>query len=329
MNNYLTVENIDRILDLTMSQSTTRKDIANLLNISLNNSGKLVQALLDHKILKEYSKSDNSPGRNAGVLIPAKAPIFAVSHIFHDHISTDFFGYDLKISEHTEHYIDDPLFIDDEFTRYFITLSHSRSSLSSIILVSDGRPCGDSFVGSTIPGVNGLELKAIAEEHLPHVSVSLENRYAFSLSDFSELDAVITDEYDIPRCYFLNNGQLIGGKNAFSGISDHFSLSHTRKASDSIKYAKNFHEYTKLMTSLFSSVINLISPERIFFKSGRYSRSDEILLSIREALSVDYAYPSTSLPILLCEGDVFDLTLPSLRHKIRSYHINNLLDSLS
>ncbi len=329
MQNLVTVQSIEEVLKLTESGSTARKNIAAALRISLTDAGRLAHAMISAGIIKEYRKNDRSPGRNAGILIPANDPVFAIAHISLDRITTDYFGFGLKISERSVHDIEDHLFIDDVFTAYFNQISKRRPSLYGICLVCDGHPNDSSFKASTIPGIDDLPLLAIAEEHLHECSVTIENRYAHSLSDSSEVDVILTDEYSFPRCYILHNGSIIGGKNCLHGIPDLYSDASRRKSTSALRYAKTNNEYVGVMTEIICHIISLISPDRIIFKSGRYSRSDEIMLRIKEALIVDCKIPISDLPEFVTEGEVFDLSQPFLRRKIRNNHITRTVNALS
>lgn len=321
MQSSVTSKNIILALDIIRNKGESRKTISDSLKISLSDAGMLASKMISLGIIKEYNGNSPSPGRKPKILFTVNDPVFAVSHIFPDRIVTDFFGFGTDITSTEIHRIDDPLFLDDVFTSYFRNMAKHHRHILGICLVSDGIPDGDHFSGSAVQGLDGLNIKTIAEEHLPGICVSLENRYACALSDYSDTDVIITDEYGTLRTYILCGGKIIGGR-----MPARFFDPSERRLATALRFAADNKEYTAVLAKVFCDITDLFSPERIFFRSGRYSDSDELILRIAENLTVDFAIPYPALPKLIAEGEMFDLTLPSLRKNVRNSYICKVSD---
>lgn len=308
--------------------ASDRKSLAGVLGIGLSQAGKAASALISMKIASEYAKRDGSPGRRSGILTLREDPVFAVVHISAKEILTEVFGYSLKITGRGFHEIDDPLFLDDVFISYFRRLHKTYPKLLDICLVCSGIDSNGRILGSGIPGLDGLSIIQMSKEHLPDTDVHVANAAISSLTDSSGINAVISECGGSVRVSLIHDGILLSGSHGVAGITNRLRDRTGRSISTRIRHSRDHREYSSAMAELFSQVILLTDPHRIFFECGKYSSADEILREISEILIIDHGHSLRELPELITAGDKFDPSLTSLRKQIRNSRIIRCLTDI-
>lgn len=303
-----------------------RNSIAQIMNISSASAGKVVSELLLHKIVSEYERKTSSPGRNSSVIHLKRDPVFAIVYIASDKITVNYFGYCLNVSETETISIKEPIFIDDSIGILFKRLSSRSPSLCGICLLCNGYPEHGIFYGSTIRGLDALSLTDMSNEYLPDIITILENSYLPHSDDMSVLSAVIFEENNSLRIYFIQDGSVIRNRSVSSDLTDKIRLSGGRYLSSAIKYAKDFTEYVSVISEFISSVIKLICPEKIYFHSSRYRCTHEITLLITESLILEENISPTILPEIIPFEPASSSSDEYIRKKLRNLYLASLFD---
>ena len=309
---------------LLESGSCSRKSLAKELGISLSSAGKTVGTLVSLGIVGEYLKKNETPGRRTGILKLRSDPVFAVLCITHEKILTNYYGYSLKICSYETAAIDDYLFIDDIFTSYFSRLAQRNPSLRGVCLVCRGEDKDGVFRGSRILGLDGLPLKNMAEELLPGVSISLENRDSWEPDTSSGVSAVICEEFGYVCATIIHDGVPVHGMRGLAGNAGEISDISGRSFSSRIKFAHGADEYAAAIAELFSIIIRLTDPHRILFYSDRYGSAGEILKSVREKLMINHGFYYSDLPKLIARKPE-EAAPTALRRNFRNNCILRLL----
>ena len=299
MENFSGADRLIAAVDFLESGSCSRKSLAEKLGISKSSAGKTAGVLVSLGIAGEYLKKNDTPGRRTGILKLRSDPVFAALCITHEKISTSFYGYSLEICSYETAPIYDHLFIDDIFTSYFGRLAQRTPSLRGVCLVCSGNVENGAFRGSGILGLDGLPLKNMAEEMLPSVTITLENRDSWEPETSSGVTAVIREECGYVFTAIIHDGIPVHGRRGLAGNAGEITGTSGRSFSSRIKYARGSDEYAVAIAELFSIIIRLTDPHRIIFYSERYGSADEILRSVREKLLINHGFYYSDLPILI------------------------------
>ncbi len=334
-------KSIKKIFDaIASSMHISRAEIADATGLSLMTVGKVVDALIGMKIVKQKIVNSGNVGRRAGLLSLDTVHYAIVIDLSERAFTLSVIDISLRLVDSITYnynqtlYYDDNLYLFLKMARTYIEKRKDKENMIGIGITVPGIYISseDRIVSSKIPELNTVPLRKTVEDILGHqISVIMKNVKAAAVSGV----ATIPEKEKRVIIYMFmgesvdgavySKGALSEGAHEFECDFGRMILRYGETLEERIRSSRTDEDMANELSSAVYNIITVLDPD-VFIIESELPREPEFLANqIKYQLMNQYRLPKSRIPEFLAGGSNFRHSSRGLVMLMRDSWIDTLI----
>lgn len=324
-------ESIKKIFNsITSAEKISRAEISNLTDLSLMTVGKVVDALLDIKIITQVKETKNSVGRKVG-LVSLNTEYFAlIIDLSEKAFTLNLIDISLRLLDTFTYTYNHNIYYDENLIMFlkkvsaYIDSCVDKDKLIGIGITLPGTyiPEEDRVAASKIPELNTVNIKNTVEGIIGmEVSVITNNVKSAAISNIRSLkdheDRVVIYMY-MGECVdgsVYNRGSFVIGSHGAECDFGSMILRFGETLEERLRQSHSDRELADELTSAIYNIITILDPDTFIIESNLPRTHEYLIKEIKNSLSVMFRLREEKMPEFIMSGT-------ELKHSSRGVVIN-------
>ncbi len=299
---------------IASEEKISRADISAQTGLSLMTVGKVVDALLNLNIIRQFKEIKSAAGRKAG-LISTNTDNFCVILDLTSHNFTMIiinvklqFVDKLNYTYNNDFYFEENLYIFLKNADLYLSRNMDMENCIGIGVSVPGpyEPSKDIVINSRIPELETIQIKSIISSVLHHDSIFIES--SVNVAAISNIRK-IPDYKEKVICYWfvgdyisgavVVNGEIIHGFHNFAGNFGQTIVSRGKTLENAMKELSDIEDASYELSKALHNVIKIIDPHVIILECEIFNKSEVFIEHVQKFLLERFKFKNDQIPEII------------------------------